>query len=175
MRALALTALLAALPASAHAQQEAHPGGASCAAMDKSLPPALSGWAGRTSLPAAGAAAEVGKASLPIGKGVDAELKHTSEVSFPVLPEKPGGSVSYSGLYAIDVKEAGDYQVSLGSGAWIDVALDKAFVDSTKHAPGPACSTLRKTVIFPLKPGRYVLEITGNGEPVLPVMVSKLP
>jgi hypothetical protein len=171
MRALALVLILAASPAAALAQ-EAGPK-PTCTAMDANLPSALAGWMGRADLAAAVTADDAGKASLPIGKGVNAQLKHTSEVSFPVLPEKPGGSVSYSGLYEINVKTAGNYQVSLGSGAWIDMAADKAFVDSSAHAPGPACSTLKKTVIFPLKPGKYLLEITGNGDPVLPVMVSQ--
>ncbi len=50
----------------------------------------------------------------------------------------------------------------------------KAFVESSAHAPGPACTTLKKTVVFPLKPGRYVLEIAGNGEQILPFMVTRV-
>ena len=172
-----LTALPAIYAAPVALAQEGAPkaAGPACASMDASLPPALSGWNSRANLAAAATADTAGAASLPIGKGVNAQLKRTSDVTFPVLPEKPGGSVSYSGLYEINVSEAGNYQVSLGSGAWIDVASGKAFVDAGAHAPGPACSTLKKTVIFPLKPGKYVLEITGNGEAVLPVMVTKAP
>jgi hypothetical protein len=146
-----------------------------CAAVsDAGLPASLAGWTGRSSLAAATTAAGVGQAELPIGKGVDGQLRKTGEVTFPVLPQKPGGSVSYGGLYEIRVAEAGDYQVSLGTGAWIEVVDGQTLMESTAHAPGPACSTLRKTVVFPLKPGRYVLEITGNGEPTLPVMVTRV-
>lgn len=141
---------------------------------DASLPPALAGWTTRTTLPAAATAADAAKAALPIGRSVDAQLKRSGEVTYPVLPAKPGGSVSFGGLYEIRVAEAGDYQLSLGTGAWIEIVSGKTLVESTAHAPGPACSSLKKTVVFPLKPGRYILEITGNGEPTLPVMVTRV-
>ena len=169
--ALGLAAALCALPALAQ-EPLSRP---VCAAVDDSkLPPALAGWTSRAAVPAAAPAADAGKAALAVGKGVDAQLKKTGEVTFPVLPEKPGGSVSYGGLYEIRVAEAGDYQVSLGTGAWIEVVSGKTLVTASTHAPGPACSSLKKTVVFPLKPGRYLLEITGNGEPTLPVMVTRV-
>jgi len=146
-----------------------------CAAVsDASLPPALSAWTKRTPVAAAATAANLAQASLPIGEGVDAQLKRNAEVTFPVLPAKPGGSVSYGGLYGLRISEAGDYQVSLGAGGWIELVSRKTLVKSSALGPGPACSSLKKTVVFPLKPGRYVLEITGNAEPTLPVMVTHL-
>ncbi len=33
---------------------------------------------------------------------------------------------------------------------------------SGAHAPGPACSGIRKTVQFPLQPGRYVIQLFGQ-------------
>jgi hypothetical protein len=164
--------LTVALSGAALGQEAAPAARPACAAMDQSLPPALAGWTSRTDLGAAAKEADAAKASVPIGKGVNGQLVHTSEVAFPVLPEKPGGSVSYSGLYEIRITDAGNYQVSLSTPAWIDMVSGKAFVESSAHAPGPACSTLKKTVVFPLKPGRYVLEISGNGEQVLPFMVT---
>jgi hypothetical protein len=155
--------------------QEAPPAAKpSCAAMDQGLPAALAGWTSRANLTAAAKEDDAAKASVPIGKGVNGQLVRTGEVTFPLLPEKPGGSVSYSGLYEIRVTDAGDYQVSLATPAWIDVVSGKVFVESSAHSPGPACSTLKKTVIFPLKPGRYVLEISGNGQQVLPFMVTRV-
>ena len=141
---------------------------------DANLPPALAAWTTRTPVAAAAAMMELSQAGLPIGKGVDAQLKHSGEVVFPMLPAKPGGSVSYGGLYDLKISETGDYQVSLGTGAWIELVSGKVLIESTAHAPGPACSSLKKTVVFPLKPGRYVLEITGNADPILPVMVTRL-
>ena len=169
--ALALTLAAAALPALAQ-EPASRP---ACAVTDDSkLPAALSGWLSRNALGAAATAAEAGKAALPLGKGVDGQLKRNGDVAFPVLPGKPGGSVSYGGLFEIPVEAAGDYQVSLGTGAWIEVVRDGAAVESTAHAPGPPCASLKKTVVFPLNPGRYLLEISGNADPVLPLMVHRV-
>lgn len=146
-----------------------------CAVLDDAgLPPALTAWTSRTPVTAAATVADLSKASLPIGRSVDALLKPSRDMVFPLLPAKPGGSASYGGLYDLRIGEAGDYQVSLGAGAWIELVSGKALMESTAHAPGPPCSSLRKTVVFSLKPGRYVLEITGNSEATLPVMVTRL-
>ena len=170
---LAAGAALVLIAPAAFAQEP--PSRPACAmTSDANLPPALSAWSNRTPVAAAAAVMDLSQASLPIGQGVDAQLKHSGEVTFPVLPAKPGGSVSYGGLYDLRVSEAGAYQVSLGTGAWIELVDGKTLVESTAHAPGPACSSLKKTVVFPLKPGGYVLEITGNAEPTLPVMVTRL-
>lgn len=170
----AMVGLAVALAAPAAFAQEP-PSRPACAAIDDSaIPPALAAWSTRSSAAAATDVAGLAAATLPIGKGVDGQLKRTAEVTFPVLPAKPGGSVSYGGLYGLQITEAGDYQVSLGTGAWIEVVSGTTLVESTRHGPGPACSSLKKTVIFPLKPGRYVLEITGNGEATLPLMVTRV-
>ena len=42
----------------------------------------------------------------------------------------------------------------------------------TAHAPGPACTGIRKTVQFPLQPGHYVLQISANADPTIAVMIS---
>lgn len=78
------------------------------------------------------------------------------------------------GPFEVRVGEAGDYQVSLGSGAWVEMVSGETALVSSAHAPGPACTSLRKTVVFQLKPGTYLLEITGNGEASLPLMVSRI-
>jgi hypothetical protein len=170
---LAASAALTLAPPAAFAQEP--PSRPACAVTsDANLPPNLAAWTTRTPVVAAATATDLAQASLPIGKGVDARLKHGGEITFPVLPAKPGGSVSYGGLYDLRIGEAGDYQVSLGTGAWIELVDGKTLVESSAHAPGPACSSLKKTVVFPLKPGRYVLEITGNAEPTLSVMVTRL-
>lgn len=164
-------ALSAALPALAQ-EPASRP---ACAVTDDSkLPPALAGWRSRAALAAAATPADAGKAALPLGRGIDGQLKRNGEVAFPVLPAKPGGSVSYGGLFEIPIEAAGDYQVSLGTGAWIEVVRDGAAVESTAHAPGPPCASLKKTVVFPLSPGRYLLEISGNAEAVLPLMVHRV-
>ena len=51
---------------------------------------------------------------------------------------------------------------------------DGKSVLSTAHAPGPACTGIRKTVQFPLQPGKYVLQISANADPAIDVMVSQV-
>jgi len=172
---IALAAGLALALASTTALAQEPPSRPACAVVDDTgLPPALAGWTSRTPLAAATDARALPQASLPVGQGVDAQLRRTGEITFPVLPARPGGTVSYGGLYELRITEAGDYQVSLGTGAWIEVVRGKTLVEATRHGPGPACSSLKKTVVFSLKPGLYVFEITGNGEPTLAVMITRL-
>lgn len=148
---------------------------ADCPAGAPSLPPELSDWATRTPLVAATDDAGLAAAQIEMGKGADATLKLSPDVHYPVRPEKPGGSVGYGGLFGLTVKRAGTYRVALGSAAWIDVLAGKRAVASTAHGHGPACSGIRKMVDFPLKAGRYTVQIATSGTPDLALMVVKLP
>lgn len=143
---------------------------ATCAAV-VAPPPELAGWtvahaavAGRT---------VAGATALELGRGVTATLPHTPEVTYPLRPEKPGGSVSYGGLFAFDVAAAGRYRVALGSAAWIDVVRDGAALESVAHGHGPDCTGIRKMVDFDLTPGHYVLQVAANGTATLPLMVVR--
>jgi hypothetical protein len=155
--------------------QEMQHAPANCPADAKPLSAALSAWSDKTSLDAAGSAAGLDAAALAPGRAATVNLHHTREVQYIIQPEKPGGSVAYGGLLMLDIKRAGTYQVNLSSGAWIDLLKDGAAVMSGAHAPGPACSGIRKTVQFPLQPGRYVIQVSANGDPTIAVMVSHVP
>jgi len=167
-----ILALLLATPALAQEMQHAP---ANCPADAKPLPAALSAWTDKASLDAADNPAGLNAAALAPGKAVTVNLHHTREVQYISKPEKPGGSVAYGGLLMLDIKNAGTYQVNLSSGAWIDLLKGGATVMSGAHAPGPACSGIRKTVQFPLQPGRYVIQLSANGDPTVAVMVSHVP
>jgi len=155
----------------ARAQQDAQ----GCAAGPATMPPELAGWSSRRPIVAASNASGLRAATLGIGSAADAALKSTSEVSYVMRPEKPGGSVSYGCLFAFTVDQPGIYRVALGSGAWIDVLRGKNVVASTAHGHGPDCSGIRKMVDFPLTPGRYTLQIAANGEPAVSLMIARLP
>lgn len=152
-----------------------NPPSATCAATDKDLPSDLAAWTSKAPLAAATKAAGLAAATLVPGKAVAATLSHTAEVSYVTQPEKPGGTVSYGGLLAFDVSQAGTYRVALGAGPWIDVLKDGQPVTSTAHGHGPACSSVRKMVDFPLTPGRYVIQISADAEPTLGILVARLP
>jgi hypothetical protein len=143
---------------------------------DPVAPPAeLAGWAGRAAVSAAGKAEALGAAMLTPGKGADVALLSTPDITYPVRPGHPGGSVSYGGLLGFTIAQAGTYRVAIGSGSWLEVVRDGQLLTSTAHSPGPACTGVRKMVDFALTPGNYLLEISGNGTPKLPVLVTLLP
>lgn len=149
--------------------------GPACSSKPANLPQQLAGWSSRRPLVAAGEASELRAATLEIGSAVDAALKPTADVRYVTRPEKPGGSVSYGGLFHFVVPRAGTYTVALGSGAWIDVLKGKTALRSITHGHGPECSGIRKMVGFKLTPGRYTLQLAANGDAALPLMIAQLP
>lgn len=178
---LALAALCCAPVTSAIAQAGAHEHAAPttapavCAAPE-SLPGPLAGWAApHRPVAAARNAKATRNALLTPGQAADVTLQQTPRVTYPVEPGKPGGSVSFGGLLAFDVAEAGTYRVALGSAAWIDVVEDGASLVSIAHGHGPECSGIRKMVDYTVKPGRHVLQIAASGDAAITVLVTKLP
>lgn len=172
--ALAALAVLAS-PLAAHAQMAPAAPAAACAEMDQQLPPELLAWPKKAELSAAAGVSGLDKALLVPGQAYVATLVPTPDVTFIVQPEKPGGTVSKGGIFAIDIQTAGPYVIALGTGAWIDVLKGDAVQRSTGHGRGPACTTLRKMVTFDLQPGRYVVQISANAEASLPIMVAPKP
>lgn len=167
---LLLIAAMLSLPGAAQAQH------AEACTEVPTLPAELAGWgSAHGTVEAAGDAKTLKAAALPTGHRIEAALKPTSEVRYLARPEKPGGSVSYGGMFGFRADTDGTYRVALGSAAWIDVLNEKAAVVSTAHGHGPACSGIRKMVDFPLKAGSYTLQIAANGESAVQVMVARLP
>lgn len=164
------------LPGTAMAQMDrAETAAKDCSTVRADLPAELAGWSAASPLDAATGPAKFAKARLTIGSAVTAKLARTSDVTYAVRPEKPGGSVSYGGLFGFEVKQEGTYRIALGSGAWIDVLKGKKAITSSAHGHGPDCSGIRKMVDFPLKNGRYTLQIAANGQPQLTLLITRLP
>jgi hypothetical protein len=145
-----------------------------CAATNAPLPPALAGWTKKGALGSAAQASALKAATLPLAQGILVALHPTRQVLYVTQPEKPGGSVAHGGMVALSIPAPGRYQVSLSSGAWLDMLKDGAAQPSVAHAPGPKCSPIRKTVIFSLRPGSYVLQISANADPAVTVMVTRV-
>ena len=135
-------------------------------------PPALAGWSSKVDVAAAAKSDGLAAAGLTVNHAATVALHPTREISFITQPDKPGGSVAHGGLLAISIDKPGTYQVNLSTGAWIDLVQDGKSVLSTAHAPGPACTGIRKMVQFPLQPGQYVLQISANADPTIAVMIS---
>jgi hypothetical protein len=137
------------------------------------LPAGLSGWAApHRPLKAAVKAGGAGKALLAPGVAFDATLAVTPRVEYPVEPGKPGGSVSFGGLFAFDVAEAGRYRVAQNGRSWVDVLVAGKAVPSVSHGHGPECSGVTKMVEYDLPAGRHLLQIAANGEAALTLMVA---
>ncbi|HWK42876.1 MAG TPA: homogentisate 1,2-dioxygenase [Croceibacterium sp.] len=165
--ALALTLLAQPLAAQEHEH-------ATCEAGTVALPADLAGWNDRQPMNAGTRENRLETAALVLGQAYDTTLSRTPDVRYIVRPEKPGGSVSYGGIFALDVTEAGTYRVALGSAAWIDVVRGETVIQSGKFGHGPDCTGVRKMVEFALEPGRYVIQIAANGQADLPLLVSRL-
>jgi hypothetical protein len=139
------------------------------------LPPALSGWSRKGALTSAAQASTLKDATLPLAQGIAVALHPTRTVRYLTQPEKPGGSVAHGGMVSLPVTAAGHYQISLSSDAWIDVLKDGATQQSVAHAPGPKCTSIRKTVVFALQPGTYVLQLSANADPAVTIMATRVP
>ena len=150
---------------------------ASSAACPTSVAPTaeLAPWSSPVALNAAGDAARLRAANLPVAQAARVTLLPTPQVNYPLRPEKPGGSVSYGGLIGVDVAQAGTYRVALSSGAWIDLVKQGKAVASVAHGHGPECTGVRKMVDFALTPGRYTLQLGANGDAQITVLVAHLP
>jgi hypothetical protein len=167
--------LLAPLAAQAQSMPGMAMPSANCPATPAPLPPVLAAWPDKAPVTSATQPSGFDAAMLSPGKAASVTLHPTRQVQFVTQPEKPGGSVAHGGMLAVTIADAGTYQISLGSGAWIDLLKDGAAQMSTAHAPGPACSGVRKTVQFAMVPGRYVIQVSGNADPAIQVLVSKVP
>lgn len=139
------------------------------------LPPELAAWGKRSPLDAAADKNGLAAASVHEGRAVGAALRPTGDVHYLTQPGKPGGPVSYGGMFRLTVGEAATYRVALDSAAWIDVVSGTKAVLSSAHGHGPKCSGIRKVVDFQLKPGRYVLQIAASGTPDLSFLIARVP
>lgn len=139
---------------------------------DSPLPANLAGWTSRSGLAAAADAGGLPVAILPVGTAINGRLLPVAQVKFASAPARSWDTATYAGLYRLTVAKAGDYQVSLSAGAWIDVVGDKGVVESVTHGHGPACTTLRKIVTFPLATGTYVVQLSGTKSADIVVMAS---
>lgn len=163
---LALPLLLAAAP------QEAP---APCPTPAAPLPAGLEAWHKGASLAAATDRASLTQARITPGTRVEVMLAPADTVRYAVAPGKAQPPASLGGLIGFRIHRAGSYRVAIGTAAWIDVLHGGKALTSTAHEHGPACSGIRKMVDFKLRPGRYVLQISGSKEPATPVLIAPLP
>jgi hypothetical protein len=170
---LFLLATALTISAPVFAQQPTQAPAPACAAMDANLPADLADWNGKAALASATGGPDLAKASFELGKGYEAGLLNTPKIAFPMQPEKPGGTVAHAGLFEFTVPAAGNYTVALSAAAWIDVIESGKAVTPTSFGHGPECTSIRKMVVFPLQAGKHTLQISGNAQPAMKIMVAK--
>ena len=139
-------------------------------AQAQSVCPALAG-SGNTEVKAATATPELEPARLMLDQPASVTLHPGNDVRFAIAPEKHSAADSYGGMLAVDVREAGTYQVALSGNAWIDMVRDGAAVASGAHGHDSGC----KMVSFALTPGRHVIQLSGNKDDMIKVRVSHKP
>jgi hypothetical protein len=165
--ALLIPALLAATPALA--QDPATD--SRCATVRVAIPPEFATWSERTPV-TAGTTPRTAPV-LSLGRGADVTLAPGfAPVVVPAKAAQPG---TPGGLAMFQVARAGTYRVALGAPAWIEVVRQSRALPSVAHGHGPMCTGIRKIVDFRLRPGRYVLQLTGAPAATVPVLIARKP
>jgi hypothetical protein len=172
---IAIALLAFAAPVDAQDMPMAHAPAPVCPKDSQPIPPALSAWSTRTPNAAVAAATELGKAAVVPGTAYDVSLAPTPAVTYPVVPTHPGATGSRGGLVRVAIATAGTYRVAIGAAAWLDMVQGTTTLPSVGHSHGPTCSGIRKMVDFALRPGSYTLQIVGNAEATLPLLIVRLP
>jgi hypothetical protein len=66
-------------------------------------------------------------------------------------------------------------RLSAGTTLWIDRIRDGTSVPSSAHGHRAPCTSIRKTVEFPLSRGDYLVQHSGNAVPSTQLMVTRKP
>ncbi|PEQ14361.1 hypothetical protein B2G71_01820 [Novosphingobium sp. PC22D] len=174
-----LFALAAGTPALAEPAAPASPSmqpDAACPASPAALSGEFAGWSRKHApVTAAVSRAAADTASLVPGTAYAATLRRTPAVTYALRPARPGGSVSFGGLFAFTVAEPGTYRVAQDGRAWVDVIEDGAFVASSAHGHGPECSGIAKIVDYDLRSGPHLLQVSAAGEREMTLLISRAP
>jgi hypothetical protein len=144
---------------------------------DPVLPPQYAAMADRRPLATARTADQLPARALTVGQAVTASLAPTPEVQFVVQSDRPGGSVSRSGMFSVHIAETGTYYIALSGPPWIDVVKAGAStkLDSAGNTQGPHCSGIRKIVDFRMEAGDYVIQIAGAPAPEINILIGRRP
>jgi hypothetical protein len=171
---IALAPLLLAAPVAAQDMPMAKAAAPVCPHDAEPVPAALSGWSVKAPLAAAADVATLHGAAVAVGKAYTLALGGTAAVRYAAPPAHVGAPGSHGGMVWVAVREAGTYRVAIGAGAWVDVVAGSAALPSISHGHGPACSGIRKMVDFALRPGGYAVQIAGNAEATIPLLIAKV-
>jgi hypothetical protein len=156
---LAATLMSGAVPATQSAPPQ-------CPRDAEPVPAAFAQWARSRIIPAGDAAP-----SMAIGESVDLALVPQADVKLAAEPGRASAPGDFAAMVRLTVTRPAVYRLALGSRAWVDVVQDGRAIGSVAHGHGPACSGIRKIVDFDLKPGNYVIQITGSPDATARLMI----
>lgn len=164
---LLLTALLLSSPAAAQM--------ADCTPSNANLPHDLMAWAAPAQPLTAGLAAATAP-DLPVETHMNLRLHPPADVSLARPPEQQRTpEAPHAGLLRLRIEQAGVWRVSAARPVWVDLLLDGKPMATSNFGEMAPCTSIRKVLEFPLQPGDYLLQLSGNPGPDLELMVSLKP
>ncbi|MBD3731062.1 MAG: hypothetical protein IE933_15330 [Sphingomonadales bacterium] len=131
-------------------------------------------WVSAQRIVASVSAASREGARLAPGKAVYLRLHHDPDVAYLTLPRGAGEVASFGGMAGFVVETGGTYQVGVDEPVWVDVVHDGKAAEPISFGRTAECSGMRKQVTFELAPGEYVLELSGNLDDEVGVVVTRL-
>ncbi|MBN2768717.1 MAG: hypothetical protein JXQ68_06400 [Campylobacterales bacterium] len=141
---------------------------------ETALPSALNAWKSLSYVNAATSAEELPHASLTLNSASYIGLHNTPKVHYVTTPTNEGGTVSYGGMFQIQIKESGIYRIALGNPSWVDMIKDGKAAKSIAHQGGPQGSGIRKMLDYPLESGVYILQLSAGADSTTAVMITKI-
>lgn len=105
---------------------------------------------------------------IPPAKAIALTLQPAKSVTMPVPPgikKQAVGANTFSGWLTLSgVEKPGLYQITLSSGAWVDVAQNGALVRSNAFTGQKDCKAIHKSVRFEIGAGPVTVQISGAPE-----------
>ncbi|MDD2698431.1 MAG: hypothetical protein PHF17_06480 [Arcobacteraceae bacterium] len=143
-------------------------------ASEVNLPVELNGWKSLSYTSAAKSSDELPNALLKLNTASFVGLVNTPKIKYIVTPTNEGGTVSYGGIFQIEIKENGIYRVVLGNSSWIELVKDGKSAQSVAHNRGAENSGIRKMVDYALEIGTYTLQLSAGADSTTALLVTKI-
>lgn len=131
-------------------------------------------WLSAERIDASASAASLEGARLAPGEAVYLRLHPVPDVTYITLPRGAGETASFGGIASFVVETAGTYRVGVDEPVWVDVVHDGKAEEPISFGRTAECSGMRKQVTFELARGEYVLELSGNLDDEIGVVVTRL-
>lgn len=143
-------------------------------AKEVDLPLELNAWKSLSYVNAAKNSDELPNAILTLNTASFVGLHNTPKVTYVSRPVKEGGTVSYGGIFQIEIKEKGIYRIAMGNPSWVDVIKDAELAKSIAHKGGPENTGIHKMLDYSLEAGVYIIQLSAGGDSTTALLVSKI-